>query len=176
MDARTCEHCGGGLGFKNRHARFCSSACRVRAHRAAKQLPFAMTSRARWVRRTASKRPITLTGAPASSTDERTWSTFRQAAASTAGAGLGYVLGDGVGCYDLDHCLDAGQLAPWALEVLAGIGEPVLFTEVSQSGAGLHVFVEAPEGRGRKVRDGERCIEFYSAGRYIAVTGKQYKP
>lgn len=47
--------------------------------------------------------------------------------------------------------------------------------KVSQSGEGVHVFVEAPEGPGSKIRDGERCVEFYSAGRYIAVTGHKLK-
>lgn len=85
------------------------------------------------------------------------------------GAGLGFVLGDGVGCWDFDHCIVDGALVDWAREAIEAIPDPLLI-EVSQSGEGVHVFVEAAEGRGRKIRDG-RNIEFYSAGRYIAVTG-----
>ena len=131
-----------------------------------------MTSRARWVRRAADKRPLTISGSAASSTDSRTWSTFEDAGASTAGVSLGFVLGDGIGCYDFDHCLIDGELAGWALDAIESITEPVIFAEVSQSGEGVHVFIEASEGPGRKIRDG-RNIERYTSGRYIAVTGNK---
>jgi len=155
-------------------AKFCTSKCRVYAHRAAKRLPAfpaAMTGRDRWVRRAADKRPLTVTGRAASCTDPRTWSSFATAAASAAGAGLGYCLGDGIAAWDFDHCIVDGELAGWAREAIADIRDPLLI-EVSQSGEGAHVFVEAPEGPGRRIRDG-RNIEFYSAGRYIAVTGNK---
>ena len=71
-----------------------------------------------------SKRPVTTSGRPASSTDSRTWSDFKTASESSAGVGLGFVLGE--------------------------------------------------EGPGRKIRDG-RNIERYTAGRYIAVTGRAFK-
>jgi primase-polymerase (primpol)-like protein len=135
-------------------------------------LPAALTDRPRWVRRTSTKRPVTVAGKPASSTDPSTWSTFREAKASSAGVGLGFVLGDGIGCLDLDHCFDGGVLADWAADYIRTISEPVIFAEVSQSGDGVHVFIEAPEGPGRKIRDG-RNIERYTAGRYIAVTGNK---
>jgi primase-polymerase (primpol)-like protein len=79
-------------------------------------------------------------------------------------------LGDGIGCWDFDHCISDGELVRWAREAIEAIPSP-LFMEVSQSGEGVHVFVSAPEGAGRKIREGGRHIEFYSAGRYIAVTG-----
>lgn len=114
---------------------------------------------------------MTVTGRAASSTDSRTWSSFATAAASSAGVGLGYCLGDGIGAWDFDHCLIDGELSGWAREAIAAIPDPLLI-EISQSGEGVHVFVESPEGPGRKIRDG-RNIEFYSAGRYIAVTGNK---
>ena len=156
-------------------AKFCTSKCRVYAHRASKRapaFPASMTSRDRWVRRTKAKRPVTAAGKPASVTDPATWTTFAEAKASPAGAGLGYVLGHGIGCWDLDHCIVDGVLASWARQFITAIGFPLMI-EVSQSGEGVHVFVTAPEGPGRRIRDGERCIEFYSAGRYIAVTGNK---
>ena len=122
-----------------------------------------------------SKRPVTVSGRPASSTDSRTWSDFKTASASSAGVGLGFVLGDGIGCYDFDHCLIDGKLADWAAEAIRDIPERVIFSEISQSSEGVHVFVEAEEGPGRKIRDG-RNIERYTAGRYIAVTGRAFKP
>ncbi len=66
-----------------------------------------------------------------------------------------------------------GRLSGWAREAIESIAEPILFAEVSQSGEGIHVFIEAPEAPGRKIRDG-RNIERYTVGRYIAVTGKAF--
>jgi primase-polymerase (primpol)-like protein len=129
-----------------------------------------MTSRRRWVRRDSNKVPLTGAGRYASSTNSKTWASFEHVAKSEVGVGMGFVLGDGIGCWDFDHCFTSGKLADWARDALAAITERVIFTEVSQSGEGLHVFVEAPEAPGRKIRDG-RNIEFYSSGRYIAVTG-----
>ena len=138
-----------------------------------------MTSRARWVRwrlvtrnGRQTKVPMQLNGRNASSTDLASWTTYEQAVKSKIGDGAGFVLGDGVGCWDFDHCIVDGRIAGWAREAIEAIPDP-LFVEVSQSGEGVHVFINAPEGPGRKIRDGERCIEFYSTGRYIAVTGNR---
>lgn len=152
-------------------ARFCCTTHRVYFSRRAK-LPVAMTKKARWVRRTSTKRPITVTGRPASSTNPDTWAPFSTASKATIGAGLGFVLGEGVGCIDLDHCFTDGKLAGWAQEIIDRC--PPTFMEVSQSGEGLHIFGLLPEGGGRNMRDGARNVEFYSAGRYIAVTGNRF--
>ena len=118
---------------------------------------------------------MTVTGRAASSTDPSTWSTFAEVQASTAGDGFGVMLGGGhLACHDLDHALDGGVLKPWAREVLDGITEPVLFTEVSMSGEGLHVFVDAPEGPGWKRPVGDGGHEFYSRGRFIRTTLRKF--
>lgn len=129
-----------------------------------------MTTRDRWVRHKR-KRPLTITGASASSTYRATWSSYTDAKASTVGDGLGFVLGDGLGCIDLDHCLTDGKPAAWAKEILRRC--PNTYIEISMSGDGLHIFGLLPEGAGRVIRD-ERAIEFYSRGRYIAVTGNRW--
>lgn len=175
MESRTCGNCGVSIKLLRSDAKFCSTKCRVYFSRKPK-LPVEMTSRRRWVRRAANKIPLTGAGRYASSTKSSTWASFEYVSKSGVGVGLGFVLGDGIGCWDFDHCIIDGELAGWAREAIAAIAERVIFTEVSQSGEGVHVFVEAPEGPGRVIRDGERCIEFYSAGRYIAVTGTPLKP
>ena len=85
----------------------------------------------------------------ASSTDPASWSSYRDAARSSAGAGLGFVLdGDGVVCLDLDHCVDdEGTVAGWARNVLDAVDGT--WVEVSASGDGLHVwgYGELPHGR-----------------------------
>lgn len=167
---RRCEHCEGNLPATARSdARFCASRCRVAAHRRRNTLPSAMTSERRWVRRAANKMPMTVSGRAASSTDPKTWTTHAAATESTAGVGLGFVLGGGFGCVDLDHCIDGGQVAPWAAKILAKA--PETFIERSPSGHGIHIWGRLPERPGRKMRTGPVAVEFYSVGRYITVTG-----
>lgn len=88
--------------------------------------------------------------------------------AASVGTGFGIMLGDGLGCWDLDHCITDGSLAPWAAEILAS-ASPV-WVERSLSGDGLHIFVMADEAVGSR-RDG---VEFYSWARFIAVTGDRF--
>ncbi len=75
------------------------------------------------------------------------------------------MLGGGLGCYDLDHFTDEQARA-----FIATIPEPVLFVERSMSGTGIHVFIKAPEGPGRR-RDG---IERYTRARFIRTTGVRF--
>ena len=176
MNTRRCERegCGERLSARHAHnARFCSGRCRVAAHRARKSIPAELTSRQRWVRRTASKVPITVGGEAASSTAPGTWSGFKEASASKAGAGLGFVLnGDGVVCVDLDHCLAEGVLAPWARRVVDLA--PGCWVERSVSGDGLHVWGLGRLERGRRLSVEGGSVELYADGRYIAVTGESW--
>lgn len=170
MTTSGCEWCGASTLTRRAGARFCSDKCRVYANRATKKgpkLPVEMTSQARFVRYTSRKVPRTVQGRSASSTDARTWSTYDAAAASRVGEGIGFVLGGGIGCIDLDKCIASdGTLAPWAQEVLDA--NPETFAEISRSGTGIHVFGLLPEGPGRVIRDG-RNIEIYSKDRYMAL-------
>lgn len=94
------------------------------------------------------------------------------ARASKVGHGLGFVLGEGVGCIDLDGVLVDGGLVPAAVDLLASL--PKTWVEISPSGKGLHVWGLLPEGPGRvMVRDGI-SVERYSRGRYITVTGRRW--
>lgn len=166
MGERGCVGCGEPINLRRADAMTCSPRCRKRASRRL-TIPVELTSRARWVRRSVSKMPLTVNGRAASSTSPETWTDYKTAAASTVGVGLGFVLtGDGIGVLDLDHAIVDGMILPWAAEVLAA--NPGTFTEVSQSGEGLHVWGLLASARGRKVRDG-RNIEVYSRGRYIAL-------
>ncbi len=168
----TC-HCGTPIRTRpgpGRPARHCSNACRQRYMRTRRRLPAALTDRSRWTRHVA-KRPVQLDGSPASSTNPSTWTTYLEAAAATTGDGLGIMLGDGLGCWDFDHCLTADGLTADVAALVASISAP-LWVERSLSGDGLHVFVAAPEGPGRR-RTG---VEFYSRARFIVVTGDRFTP
>lgn len=156
-------------------ARWCSTRCRVAAHRSRRRPPAELIEGRRWVRHSARKVPLTVTGDAASSTNPATWATYAEACQSRVGVGLGCVLtGDGIVCIDLDHCLDPdGRPTAWAAELLARI--PATWVEVSPSGDGLHVWGRAEFAGGRKVaRPGWRA-EVYGSGRFITVTGRPYE-
>lgn len=169
-----CEQCGDLIPEKmGRVPKFCSGACRQKAYRARKaSVPYRKLverTEGRWVR-SVGKRPVMVGGSPASSTDSSTWTSFTHVC-SGVGDGFGVMLGGGVGAYDLDGCIEDGVLASWGREVIELIPEPVLFMEVSQSGRGVHVFVEAAEGRGSR-RGG---VERYTRARFIKTTLREFK-
>lgn len=134
-------------------------------------VPAELRERPRWVLHTAAKVPVTPDGRPASSTNRRTWVPWEAVAEHPR---RGFVLnGDGIVCVDLDPCIVGGRLAGWAVEMLAVC--PATFVERSVSGTGLHVWGHARIGAGRVIRDGQRCVEVYGSGRYIAVTGRRWR-
>lgn len=163
-----CERCGEYVVVEpiGQKPRFCSTRCRVAAHRAAKKslFPVSMTERAAWVRADG-KRPVQPDGTAASSTNPETWRSFA-GVKSGAGDGFGIMLGNGLGCYDLDDMSDVE-----AREFIDEIPEPIVFAERSVSGRGVHVFVEAAESAGTK----RGKVERYTRARFIRVTGKVFK-
>lgn len=173
---RTCESCGAELTKPRRGPwpKTCGQRCRKRLSRVRTTVgtnsnspyPVAMRALPRWTR-AAGKRPITITGAPASTTNPSTWTRF----AAVENDAHGIMLGDGLGCIDLDDCFtDTGELTPLAARIVAK--NPKAFIEVSQSGKGLHIFGLRPEGPG--IRRGG--LEVYSWGRFIRTTGDIYQP
>jgi primase-polymerase (primpol)-like protein len=167
----TCAHCSSSLPVLQRgDARFCSTRCRVAAHRSlpAEQLRIVD----RWVRYSPTKVPLTAAGDNASSTNSSTWCDFDTAARSSAGVGVGFVLSDvdRIACVDIDHCLDGrGRLRSWATDILANV--PDTYIEVSPSGDGLHVWGLADIAKGRR----SGGVEVYGSGRYITVTSQRWR-
>ena len=163
----TCDACGSEFiqnSGRGRKARFCATRCRMRSHRA-NRLPAEMTTGRRWAAADG-KRPVQADGRPASTTNPNTWVTFRDVQHMPHGV----MLGDGLGCYDLDHVTDEQARAFAAL-----ITEPIVFVERSMSGNGVHIFIEAPEARGwKRVIDGV-SVERYTRARFIRVTGDRIK-
>lgn len=175
---RTCGHCDRSIAGKRAGAKWCSTSCRVMAARTRKQFPVEMRSVGRWVRfklvpranGKLAKVPVQLNGRNASSTDPATWASFQEASRSTVGDGLGWVLGNNIGCLDLDDCFDEkGRLSEFARSVIEDHQGQAVLIERSLSGKGIHVFVPMGQGAGT-VRAG---IEVYppDSGRFIAVTG-----
>lgn len=171
-----CIRCGkifDSNGASGRRKRTCSNACRQALYRKRKaekasKIPKEMTSRAQWVRADG-KRPLQVSGSFASSTNPATWAEFRQVQKG-AGDGYGVMLGNGLGCVDIDHCFIGGRLQGWARKVVEAIHEPILFIERSLSGEGLHIFIEAPEAKGTK----RGQVERYTRQRFIRMTGDAF--
>ena len=180
MMMRDCEQCKQGFTTPKtgRPKRYCSDRCRQvacrrrRATRNVSPVPDLLLSRNRWVRHI-KKRPVTVQGLPASVTDPTTWSSFPDVSSSRVGDGFGFVLGDGIGCIDLDHVIDdAGVLDPRAGALLDRL--PSTWVEVSPSGHGLHVWGLIAERPGTRRVVGGVSVETYSKGRYITVTGRRW--
>lgn len=123
--------------------------------------------RDRWVCWTVRKVPVQPDGSPASSTNPFTWSAWSTVKRFER---RGFVLGNGIGCIDLDHCLTGGQLDP----AVAHLVPADTYVEISPSGTGLHVFGYLAEQPGRKFRIGAAGVEIYSVGRYMTVTGRRF--
>jgi hypothetical protein len=170
---RLCDYCGASIMHARSDARFCGSKCRVYSFRKSGKLPAEMVAAPRWIRRTANKVPLTVNGVNASSTNPATWSDYSTAVASPYGVGLGFVLGGGFACIDLDHCIVGGELTQTALGFIARY--PRHYIEISPSGDGLHIWGTAPEAAGTRVNLNGLSVETYSAGRYITVTGNVYQ-
>ena len=147
----------------------------------ATRVPDAMAMATRWVRWRrvvrgdgATKMPVCCDDSPASSTNPDTWTALSIAEESKTGDGLGFALGDGFACIDLDHCYDSrGYLADWAKMILAPV-EGRTYIEVSPSGDGLHIWGMCAPRKGLKVR-GLMNVEAYSQGRYMTWTGRRWR-
>jgi hypothetical protein len=118
------------------------------------------------------------TGGLADSTDPSTWGEFQdsfdacQQDANLAGVGFVFTPDDPYCGVDLDDCIDtqSGEVKGWAVDVVNQLDS---YTEISPSGSGFKVFLEAnkPGRRCRKAyHDGE--VEVYDRDRFFTVTGQ----
>ena len=109
--------------------------------------------------------------APASCSDPNTWDTFENAVQNVQNGtykGIGFVFADnGIIGIDLDDAFDEENfLTPMAAEI---IGLCKSYTEVSQSGRGIHILIKADMPiKGANNRKG---VEIYKTGRYFILTG-----
>ena len=111
----------------------------------------------------------------ASVNDLTTFTAFDTAASATGYDGIGIrVCGRIVGI-DLDHCVEDGDIAPWAQTIVDRFGST--YIEVSPSGTGLRIFCLLPDGftydtQTYYIKKGN--IEIYIPGhtnRFLTITG-----
>lgn len=109
------------------------------------------------------------TGGKASVTDSGTWTDFE---AARMHEGVGFVLTreDELTAFDLDDCICAGEVKPWATEIVEALDS---YTELSPSGTGLHVWVKGtlPVDGFNKKKQG---VEGYSARHFMTWTGERF--
>ncbi|PRS02422.1 DNA primase [Bacillus atrophaeus] len=122
------------------------------------------------------KVPYQIDGNMAQSSNKRTWSTFTTILKffnqqEYDGIGFMFSKDDPFIGIDIDHCVEAGVLSPFAQEIVDAIGS---YTEYSPSGEGVHIIAKGKlplrgPGTGRKNTD--KGLEVYRHGRYFTFTG-----
>ncbi|MFC1969077.1 AAA family ATPase [Chloroflexota bacterium] len=108
----------------------------------------------------------------ASTTDAKTWASYEAdikayAAGGYDGIGFVFTAKDPFTGIDLDYCRNpqTGEIEAWAKTVIDSINS---YTEITPSGAGLHIILKAklPPGGNRR---GD--VEMYDKARYFTITG-----
>jgi len=124
-----------------------------------------------WVLSKPDKNPYQTNGQKAKSNEPATWNTFENIFKVFQNGGyncMGYVLtnGDPFCVIDLDNCrnLETGEIAPEAKKIINDLDS---YTEISQSGKGVHIFIKGKKPGG-KCRN--KTLEMYDSGRFIAMT------
>ena len=105
-----------------------------------------------------------------SSTDPSKWTHSSHAVtrARKYQLGLGFALSEDVGLVgvDIDHCVEDGQLKPWA-QIIVDVLDT--YTEVSPSGTGIRASAFGTIPKALKLS--AIGLELYTTGRYLTVTG-----
>jgi putative DNA primase/helicase len=120
------------------------------------------------------KAPYRPSGRLGDSTDAGSWITYREASANAKrfdGIGIVFTPDQLLLGVDLDKLIADGKIANDAAARF--VAEASSYTEVSPSGAGLHVFLRLTAPLALK-RNRSGPFECYTAGRFFTFTGKPY--
>lgn len=115
------------------------------------------------------KVPHTVDGRRASSTNEADWSTFNKCVNKVHefdGIGFVFTKNDPYCVIDLDHTIDDAHTQQQVVIET----ELASYSELSPSGKGLHIIIEADLETGRNCKP----FEIYSHSRFITMTGNVY--
>lgn len=122
------------------------------------------------------------TSQPGDVTDPAVWHSldeaFAVACASDGAFGIGFVvsLGMGIVGIDLDGCIDADGVVSVEAQDLVRTFDS--YTEITPSGTGLRIFVEAAKPAFAKCKRskafGMKCVEVYETERYFTFTGRHW--
>ncbi|PTL37662.1 phage/plasmid primase, P4 family [Alkalicoccus saliphilus] len=134
------------------------------------KIPKELKDRKQWAVWKGKKIPHQINGSAASSTDPATWTTYEAAfRAADNYKGIGYFLSeeDSITVIDFDDCIQSGEIIPDAQVLVDSFNS---YTEISQSGKGLHIFIKGKKP-GERSKNPSKGIEVYEKKRFIAVTG-----
>ena len=114
------------------------------------------------------------TDTEAKTNDPNTWKTFDETFAAYKTekyAGIGYVFSslDPFCFIDLDSCIQESRISDDSKHIIDMLDS---YTEISQSGKGIHIIVKARLPEGSRNRKGN--FEIYTQGRFCAMTGKLF--
>lgn len=116
------------------------------------------------------KLPYQKNGWKAKATDPNTWTSYDLASKVSGGySGIGYMLStdDPYTAIDLDDCIIDGEIQTEAMRIVEALNS---YTEYSQSGEGLHIFIKG-EKPGSRSKNSKKGIEMYSENRFMIMTG-----
>ena len=119
------------------------------------------------------KIPLQVNGAAASTTDSNTWTSYDKVNGFPQ-IGFVFTKESGIVGLDLDHVITEGVITEWAEAIVRDANS---YTEISPSGAGLHIlgFGEKPQGFPNRVDIGEQGLEVYDSGRYFTMSGRVFE-
>lgn len=126
------------------------------------------------------KVPYSVAGYKASSTDEKTWSSYDEAKAKSPGnIGIIFRPDQKLLGIDLDKCLKDGKIVHPEMEKIARLlYKADTYCEYSPSMTGLHLFLKVTESlpliTKKKSLPGGEAYECYTSGRFFTVTEKPY--
>ena len=150
-------------------------------------IPYVLRAIGNWVIQDNKKPKNSRTGGSAKSNDPSTWSTFEDTVSgflkyNADGIGIMLTLSICIAVFDFDHVRDpeTGELHPLVQEFLDMLPKGAVYTEISQSGDGLHLFFRYTEEldlslftkcKMEAVFGNNTCCEFYIDCHYIITTG-----
>lgn len=124
------------------------------------------------------KLPYSVAGLLASSTDEKTWSTYDEARTASENIGIVFTPKQDLLGIDIDHCLKDGAIDYGDKEIDAMIekliAEANTYCEISPSGNGLHLFLKLTASLTLSANR-HSPFEAYTSGRYFTVTENIYR-
>lgn len=120
------------------------------------------------------KLPYNIKGKLASSVNPSDWSTYDEAKKVSDQVGIVFTPVQDLLGIDIDHCLIDKKINHEQKELIADlIIEADTYTEISPSGAGLHLFLEVGDGLSLEANK-HAPFEAYTSGRYFTFTGECY--
>lgn len=113
------------------------------------------------------KAPFQTNGERASSTDVSTWTSYEDAINKSDNVGFFISENDPYTVIDLDNCIVNGEMTNEAKSIVKLVNS---YTDISQSGTGLHIFVKGNKP-GERSKNSKKGFEMYDKERFMVMTG-----